>query len=274
MNHLIRAELLKLRTTRMLYVNAVAALAFVPLSVANSILSAGDPGAGPALTTSEGLRNVISAGSSGSLVILMLGVLIMAGEFRHNTATSTFLISPDRSQVVRAKLIAASIVGVVLALAASVLTLAIALPWLASRDIDVDVLSGDVAAVLLGGIVGDRPVRTGRCRNRLNGAEPDGSHRRCRGVGAGRRRTSRELRSRRRALAARRCSLRPLRRGDCQRWAAADVGRGAAAHRSTGWPSPPPAPGSSSRGTSREPAPRSSTRGHTHVRIQDSHPTR
>ncbi len=153
MNHLVRAELLKLRTTRMLSLNAIAALAFVPLSVATSILSAGDPGAGPALTTSEGLRNVMSAGSSGSLVILMLGVLIMAGEFRHNTATSTFLISPDRSRVVRAKLIAASLVGVVLALAASVLTLAIAVPWLARRDIDVDVLSGDVAGVLLGGIV-------------------------------------------------------------------------------------------------------------------------
>ncbi|MGK2947402.1 MAG: ABC transporter permease [Acidimicrobiales bacterium] len=152
MSHLIRAELLKLRTTRMLYLNVVAALAFVPLSLATSILNAGDPGAGPALTTSEGLRNVMSAGSSGSLVILMLGVLMMAGEFRHNTATSTFLISPDRSQVVRAKLITASIVGVALALAASVLTLAIALPWLASRDIEVDLLSGDVAPVLLGGI--------------------------------------------------------------------------------------------------------------------------
>ena len=52
----------------------------------------------------------------------------------------------------RAKLIAASIVGVLLALAASALTLAIALPWLASKDIDVNILSGDVAPVLLGGI--------------------------------------------------------------------------------------------------------------------------
>ena len=151
MNHLIRAELLKLRTTRTLYLNAVAALAFVPLSLATSILSAGDPGAGPALTTSEGLRHVMTAGSSGSLVILMLGVLVMAGEFRHNTATSTFLITPDRSQVVRAKLVAASIVGVALAVVASVLTLAIALPWLATEDIDVNILGGDVVPVLFGG---------------------------------------------------------------------------------------------------------------------------
>ena len=153
MNHLVRAELLKLRTTRMLYLNVVGALAFVPVSVAISILTAGEPGAGPALTTSEGIRGVISAASSGSLVILVLGVMVMAGEFRHNTATSTFLVSPDRRQVVRAKLIAVSIVGVLVALAASALTLAIALPWLASKDIEVDLLGGDVAPVLLGGIV-------------------------------------------------------------------------------------------------------------------------
>ena len=152
MNHLVRAELLKLRTTRMLYLNVIGALAFVPVSVAISILTAGKPGAGPALTTSEGIRGVISAASSGSLVILVLGVMVMAGEFRHNTATSTFLVSPDRRQVVRAKMIAVSIVGVLVALAASALTLAISLPWLANKDIDVDVLSGDVAPVLLGGI--------------------------------------------------------------------------------------------------------------------------
>jgi len=152
MNHLVRAELLKLRTTRLLYLNVIGALAFVPVTVAISILTAGEPGAGPALTTSEGIRGVISAASSGSLVILVLGVMVMAGEFRHNTATSTFLVSPDRRHVVRAKLIAVSIVGVLVAIAASALTLAISLPWLASKDIDVDLLSGDVAPVLLGGI--------------------------------------------------------------------------------------------------------------------------
>ena len=183
MNHLIRAELLKLRTTRMLYLNALAALAFVPLSVANSILSAGDPGAGPALTTSEGLRNVMSAGSSGSLVILMLGVLIMAGEFRHNTATSTFLISPDRGQVVRAKLVAASD------------------RRSRPRPRGVRAHAGHRPAVAReqGDRRGppqrrrrpgpprrhrsDRPVRTGRRRHRLDGAEPDGSRRRRRQCG-------------------------------------------------------------------------------------------
>ena len=94
----------------------------------------------------------MSAASSGTIIVLIIGILIMAGEFRHNTATSTFLVSPDRKRVVGAKLVASTLVGAGLAVAASALTLAIALPWLAAKDVDVDVLSGDVGFVLLGAI--------------------------------------------------------------------------------------------------------------------------
>lgn len=150
MRNLVHAELLKLRTTRMFYFNALAALAFVPVSLAIAIFTAGQSGGGPALDTSEGVRHVMSAASSGTVIVLILGILVMAGEFRHNTATSTFLVSPDRRRVVGAKLLASSLVGAGLAVVASVLTLAIALPWLAAKDVDVSVLGGDVGPVLLG----------------------------------------------------------------------------------------------------------------------------
>ena len=54
MKNLVRAELLKLRTTRMFYGNALAALAFVPLFVAIAIQTAGGDGGGAALDTGEG----------------------------------------------------------------------------------------------------------------------------------------------------------------------------------------------------------------------------
>ncbi len=152
MRNAVRAEVLKLRTTRMFYGNALAALAFVPISVTFAIQTAGTDGAGAALDTGEGVRNVLSAASSGTLLVLLIGIMMMAGEFRHNTATSTFLASPDRRRVVGAKLIASSIVGVALAFAASALTLAIAVPWLASKDVAVDLLSADVGLVILGAV--------------------------------------------------------------------------------------------------------------------------
>ena len=152
MKNLIRAELLKLRTTRMIYGLALAALAVVPISVMGPIVTAGKPNGGPALNTGEGIRAVMSAGSSGVLTVLIIGILIMAGEFRHGTVTSTFLVSPKRGRVVGAKLVAAALVGAGIAIAAAVLTLAVSVPWLASKHIHPHILSHNVGGVLLGGI--------------------------------------------------------------------------------------------------------------------------
>lgn len=150
MRRLIHAELLKLRTTRVFWGYLAAALAFVPVSVALSITTGQE--AAP-LDTSEGLRGVMSAASSGGLLLLLVGIAMMAGEFRHNTATTTFLISPDRRRVVAAKLAAGGMVGAGVAAVASVLTLAVALPWLAAKDVEVSLLSADVGLPLLGAVL-------------------------------------------------------------------------------------------------------------------------
>jgi len=150
MRNLIRAELLKLRTTRAFWAYIAAALAFVPVSIALSISTAND--AAP-LTSSEGVRGVLSAASGGALLLLLIGITMMAGEFRHNTATPTFLITPARGRVVAAKVTAGAIVGVLVAAVSSLLTLAIALPWLAARDVDVSLLSADVGAPVLGAVI-------------------------------------------------------------------------------------------------------------------------
>ena len=52
----------------------------------------------------------------------------------------------------RSKIAAASLVGLAVAVLASLLTLAIALPWLSSRHVDVASHSTDIGLVLLGGI--------------------------------------------------------------------------------------------------------------------------
>ncbi|MDX6564058.1 MAG: type transport system permease protein [Gaiellales bacterium] len=149
MNILIRAELIKLRTLRSFWWTIAATLAFVPVSIAISMHG----GAGsPEVDTTEGFRNVIAAASSGGVLMLIIGILVMAGEFRHNTIASTFLITPDRKRAVGAKLAASGIVGVAVGVVASLLTLAIALPWLAQRNVDLGAHGTDILVVIVGGI--------------------------------------------------------------------------------------------------------------------------
>jgi ABC-2 type transport system permease protein len=152
MKNLIHAELLKLRTTRMIYGLALAAVALAPISVVGAITSAGRSGGGPALGSGEGIRNVMSSASAGGVVLLIIGIMIMAMEFRHSTVTSTFLVTPKRGKVVTAKIVAAGIVGTGVAVISAGLTLAISVPWLASKHVHVDILSHNTGVVLLGGI--------------------------------------------------------------------------------------------------------------------------
>jgi ABC-2 type transport system permease protein len=151
MNHLIRAELLKLRTIRTFWGTVAALLALVPLGVAVP-MHAGPGDGGPSLASSEGFRNVIAAPSTSGILMLLVGIMVMAGEFRNNTVTSTFLVMPNRMRVIGAKLAAASIVGIVLGAVALLLDLTIALPWLSSRHVDVAHHVGDIGVVFAGGL--------------------------------------------------------------------------------------------------------------------------
>lgn len=151
MNRLIRAELLKLRTTRMVYCLAAATLVSVVVGVAGGIVGAGKNG-NPLLDTAEGVANVVSA-EQGTVFALVLGILLMAGEFRYNTVTSTFLVTPDRGRVVAAKLAAAATVGLALAVIATVVDLAIALPWLAAKHVPSSLVGDQLGPVVLGTLV-------------------------------------------------------------------------------------------------------------------------
>jgi ABC-2 type transport system permease protein len=145
MSALVRAELLKLRTTRVFWVYVVATLAFVPVTVGLAMTTH------ERLSSSVGIRNVMSAASAGGLMMLLVGIAMVAGEFRHNTATTTFLITPDRRRVFAAKLAAGAGVGLGVGALAALTTLAVALPWLHAKAVPVPL--ADVAVPLLGSLV-------------------------------------------------------------------------------------------------------------------------
>lgn len=128
MGRALRAELLKVRTTRMWWGLLLGLVAIVALQVVVTAAFAGrSPGAGqpplPGLDTSRGLRSALSAGFQGGyLMALVLGTIIGSVDFRHRTATQTFLASPQRGRVVVAKLVVATVYGLLYAVVAQVLS--------------------------------------------------------------------------------------------------------------------------------------------------------
>src|SRR3954468_6360389 len=149
MKALVRSELLKVRTLRSFWWTAVAVLGAIPLLIGSAITH--DADIHGRLQTGEGIRNVFSASSSG--LMLIVGILVMAGEFRHGTAASTFLATPDRARVVKAKLISGTLVGLVFAALAAVVALAVGLPWLDAKHVDLAAHADDVALALVGSFV-------------------------------------------------------------------------------------------------------------------------
>ncbi len=121
---LLRAELLKLRTTRTGWITVlVAAVAVLALTVlitvtAGMTFNGQSKPSTPAPSDPGTLRTIYGLPFSiASTVALALGVLAMTGEFRYQTITPSLLAAPRRVQLVVAK-IGAQVVQAVLAAAA------------------------------------------------------------------------------------------------------------------------------------------------------------
>lgn len=118
MKNLLQSELRKLIYLRanwllLLWSGLFAGLGTVaPIMVLNS----GTRGMGMGFSgtnTPEGINAVFANAAGGYLFALIMGILIMTNEYRHGTAVGTFLVTPKRSTVLLAKLIAASFAGLI-----------------------------------------------------------------------------------------------------------------------------------------------------------------
>jgi ABC-2 type transport system permease protein len=118
---LVAAEWLKLSTTRLLHGMIPAAVALSFAAVAGAVLS--EDGAAD-LESSDGLRRVLSVTGTGAILMLVVGIIISAGEYRHATATDTFLTTPRRHRVVAAKLTIGAAVGLAAGIVTSLACLA------------------------------------------------------------------------------------------------------------------------------------------------------
>ena len=130
MSALVGAELRKITSTRLWWALLIGALLFTTIqSVANAVVAGMEAGPGtpamPGLDTAEAVRSVYaSAMFSGTYIFaFVLGITGMTGEYRYQTITSTFLVSPRRTRVVVAKILAHAGVGAVYGLAGGAMAL-------------------------------------------------------------------------------------------------------------------------------------------------------
>ena len=108
MSALLQAELLKLRTTRT-FVALVAAALLLSLLVVVLVSILGSD------FTKKDVRDLFTADFTG-LFIVLLGVMGMAGEWRHRTITGTVLAAPDRLKLLSAKMLSYAAAGALLSL--------------------------------------------------------------------------------------------------------------------------------------------------------------
>lgn len=148
MTRLIRAELLKQRTTRTSLVLLVSMVGLVLLLIVLHTASLSTPH----LSQLAGQLKVVGWGTSiGALFAALLGAMSITAEIRHGTIRPTFLANPKREQVVAAKLLATALVSVGVGLLAEGLAAGLEAAGLGIRGIPVQVSAGDYLQLLGGG---------------------------------------------------------------------------------------------------------------------------
>jgi ABC-2 type transport system permease protein len=142
----VRAELLKLRTARSYWVIVLVAVALVVLITVLTLAL------DTKLETEADTRGVLSTAGASGLLLLILGIVFSAGEYRHGTIAWTLLVTPDRLRVMAGQAIACAIAGVIAGVAIAAITAALALPWLAAKDAAM-LTTGEVLGLFAGGVL-------------------------------------------------------------------------------------------------------------------------
>jgi ABC-type transport system involved in multi-copper enzyme maturation permease subunit len=150
---LVHAELRKLLTTRLWWGLALGvALASAAFATLSGFTAGIDTGAGatPGVDDPATVRGIYTAGLGVAyLFALALGVIGMAGEYRHRTISATLLGSPRRVRVVVAKLVALSLAGIGYGAVTVASGMVVGVPILLAKGADLRLTSDGIPRALV-----------------------------------------------------------------------------------------------------------------------------
>lgn len=137
MSRLIRVELLKLVSTRLTYGLLAVSVGLTALWNTLEAARAGSANGPAPLNTYDGLASIVTGGVWGLILAAVLGVTVSSGEFRHHTATLTYLSAPDRGRVLAAKAVTGAAGGAVFGIAGYAVACAVGLSFTAAKGYQV-----------------------------------------------------------------------------------------------------------------------------------------
>ena len=157
MIRLVRAEWTKLFTTRVwlgLLLGACAmAGGFAALFTGFAGRTGNDGQALPDIGTSAYEQAAFAVSANATVLLLILGIIGMTQEYRHRTATPTFLTEPRRWRVVVAKLIAYALIAVPFALVVLLVSVAVTYVYAGARGAAPSLSADNLQTLASSGVV-------------------------------------------------------------------------------------------------------------------------
>jgi ABC-2 type transport system permease protein len=159
MSALVRAELLRLRSSWSTWALLAVAVALSALMVALVLGGAGTVEGAPAGSRAQRQALVGAGAPAAQLLAAVYGVLLVTGELASRTLTASLLITPDRRRLVLAKAIAAAAAGALVA--AVLLVLGVVVAAGAGATTDAGLLRPVMGIVLMAALSGALGVGVG-----------------------------------------------------------------------------------------------------------------
>lgn len=160
MGHLFRAEMRKVGATPVTWWLLVSTVAVGVLGTIAPLIAA--DGESTDLLSDHRIREALHGAAGGAILVLVAGVIGMAGEWRFGQASQVFLSTPRRSRVVGVKTVVYLGLGALYGLVAALAATATAWGWYRARGLALPLersavwltLIGCVAVAALFGVIG------------------------------------------------------------------------------------------------------------------------